>query len=183
MGWGAFAAAATEIAQTAGQYYANHREAKMQRQWQERFYQNRHQWEVADLRAAGLNPVLSAMNGGGSVPSGATAQMNGQSIANTASRASEVSRENSVRKETEELLKAQTHNARMTSEFLATQNWKTEAETRALIANNYTSMLKMEEINSSPKLRNLIQKEAWTDSIGRHSNSAGKVTDIIKGIF
>ncbi len=48
------------------------REAARQREWQENFYKNRHQWEVADLRAAGLNPMLSA-NSAGSVPSGAAA--------------------------------------------------------------------------------------------------------------
>lgn len=36
----------------------------------ERAYKHRHQWEVADLRKAGLNPILSAKFGGGGSPSG-----------------------------------------------------------------------------------------------------------------
>ena len=35
--------------------------------------QNRHQWEVADLRAAGLNPILSAMRGAPSIGGSAQA--------------------------------------------------------------------------------------------------------------
>lgn len=48
-------------------------EAKLNRQFQERMTKNKHQYEVADLRKAGLNPILSA-HGGAAVPSGATAQ-------------------------------------------------------------------------------------------------------------
>ena len=37
--------------------------------WERERAQNAHQWEVADLRAAGLNPILSA-NGGGATTGG-----------------------------------------------------------------------------------------------------------------
>lgn len=61
--------------------YANHREADLNRDWQERMAKNAYQYRIEDLKASGLNPVL-ATGQNVSVPSGATATGNPANFSN-----------------------------------------------------------------------------------------------------
>lgn len=73
--WGEIGAGVLGIAGGAITNNANAKEAQKNRDFQEYMSSTAHQREVADLRKAGLNPILSAGGSGASTPGGATAHM------------------------------------------------------------------------------------------------------------
>lgn len=73
---------ALNIAMMREQNAFNKAEAQLQRDWETQMSNTAHQREVADLQAAGLNPVLSA-NAGASTPQGMAANSSNWSGADT----------------------------------------------------------------------------------------------------
>lgn len=78
-GWAALAKVGGDLASSALGLYASSKAWRRQRE----AAQNAHQWEVEDLRKAGLNPILSATGGSGasagsaSVPAGLGVDLGG----------------------------------------------------------------------------------------------------------
>lgn len=90
------------------QNQANAEQADLNRQFQERMSNTAHQREVADLRAAGLNPILSA-NSGASSPSGSVSAPAQNMFGNINSAYSLHLQEQSMKQQLD-LQRAQIHN-------------------------------------------------------------------------
>lgn len=106
----------------------NAAEAQKNRDWQEMMSNTAHQREIKDLMAAGLNPVLSAMNGNGAaVTSGATAS----GVVGSGSKAdADTSASGSIVNLLGSILAAQT----------SIQNANLNARTQEAVADKYNAM-------------------------------------------
>lgn len=117
MGWGDAIAGFSALAGYRGQQEtnaANLEIARDQMAFQERMSSTAHQREVADLKAAGLNPILS-VNAGASSPAGASATMQNpmQAIAANAGEFAKLHGALEQQEKQNKLLQAQTDNTNM----------------------------------------------------------------------
>jgi len=91
--------------------------------------QNRHQWEVADLRKAGLNPILSALRGTPSIGGSAQAVAQGNAALDAATLSQSASAARAVRLN-EQKLQSEIELLQANSTAAKTQGVKNLAEAR-----------------------------------------------------
>ena len=141
--------------------------------------QSAHQWEVADLKAAGLNPILSATGGNGAnLPSVAVAQNANSEAPNILGMMATIQgirnqeQQENVLKAQEELLKTQAERERDSATLLRSQ-------TAQINTNNYIPAVFNARLMADPKLRNQMVNMYQTE---RYKNALGQFGQLLGGV-
>jgi len=128
---------------------------------QKEVIKNRHQWEVEDLRQAGLNPILSA---GGSGSPGNAPIIEAPDVAGAAAKAVEAS----LGKSQEDLIKAQTQQSASSARQAESQTALNKTEEKRV---GFEADRSLEAVGTQA-LTNYILKEQWAQEKLKTANSA-----------
>lgn len=180
MSFGAiFGQIAGQVANKATDFLFSNYQANKAWSRQKQAAQSAHQWEVADLKAAGLNPILSATGGNGAnLPSVAVAQNANSEAPNilgmmaTMQGIRNQEQQENVLKAQEELLKTQAERERDSATLLRSQ-------TAQINTNNYIPAVFNARLMADPKLRNQMVNMYQTE---RYKNALGQFGQFLGGV-
>ena len=181
-GWAARAKVGGDLASSALGLYSSSKAWRRQRE----AAQNAHQWEVADLRKAGLNPILSATGGSGasagsaSVPAGLGVDVGGAlSTAQNIENAKHTNDLIDSQKATQgELQKTE----REKQSMLYNQSWLLAETAKQMSNTNYVPNMYTARLQKNPKLRenaiDAFEAKHWREGYG----DLGGLTGIGKAV-
>ena len=153
--WASLAGGAANLGSSAVSAYFSwkHQKAVMQ---------NRHQWEVDDLRKAGLNPILSATGGSGTP--GNAPVIEAPDVSGAAAKAVEAS----LGRSQEDLIKAQTQQSASSARQAESQTALNKTEEKRV---SFEADRSLEAVGTQA-LTNYILKEQWAQEKLKTANSA-----------
>lgn len=141
--------------------------------------QNAHQWEVADLKAAGLNPILSATGGNGAnLPSVAVAQNANSEAPNIIGMMSALQGIRNQEQQ-ERVLKAQERLVQTQADREIDSATLLRSQTAQINTQNYIPAVFNARMMDDPKLRNLMadmyQTQLYKNALGQFGQMLGGV--------
>lgn len=182
-GWAAAAKVGGDILNSALGLYSSSKAWRRQRE----AAQNAHQWEVEDLRKAGLNPILSATGGSGasagsaSVPAGLGVDVGG--AISTAQNVENSKYQNEVRKQQQRLLNEQIRTEMTKQSMNLEQGALYTSLSAAKSMENYVPALYIDELHRNPKSRqralDQYKSKVVKDSIGGSLGSINALGSLI----
>lgn len=154
-GWAAAAGSVANLGSSALASYVNWKHQK-------EVMKNRHQWEVDDMRKAGLNPILSATGGSGTP--GNAPIIESPDLSGAAAKAVEAS----LGRSQEDLIKAQTQQSVSSARQAESQAALNKTEEKRV---GFESDRSLEAVGTQA-LTNYILKEQWAQEKLKTANSA-----------